>query len=119
MRPVHFVFACLVFTSTITLAQANPVPFIDQPLVPMSAAPGGPGFTLTVNGGNFISGSAVNWNGSPLPTTFVSKTQLNATVSASDIVSASTASVTVSNPAPGGGIRTVDRRQFSGCRLQC
>lgn len=27
----------------------NPVPFINDPLVPTSAAPGGPGFTLTLN----------------------------------------------------------------------
>jgi len=28
----------------------NPVPLISQPLVPEAAAPGGAGFTLTVNG---------------------------------------------------------------------
>ena len=35
--------------ATTAFAQ-NPVPFIDQPLVPDAAAPGGAGFTLTVNG---------------------------------------------------------------------
>jgi len=93
--------------STVTLAQSNPVPFVDQPLVPMSAAPGGSGFTLTVNGTGFVSGAVVNWNGTGLPTTFVSKAQVTAIVAASDIASPQTASVTVSNPAPGGGISNV------------
>src|SRR5208282_2656678 len=80
----------------------NPVPFIDQPLVPDAAAPGGPGFTLTVNGAGFVTASVVNWNGSPLATTFISSAQLTATVPASDIATASSAAVTVVNPKPGG-----------------
>lgn len=81
----------------------NAVPFASQPLVPSSAAPGGPGFTLTVNGTGFVSGATVNFNGNPLPTTFVSNGRLNATVPASAIASAGTASITVLNPGPGGG----------------
>src|SRR5581483_93283 len=42
--------AALLLTAVYTLAQTNPVPLLNQPLVPMSTAPGGPGFTLTVNG---------------------------------------------------------------------
>jgi hypothetical protein len=38
-----------------------------------------------VNGTGFISGSAVNWNGTALSTTFVSSSQLTATIPASDI----------------------------------
>jgi len=81
----------------------NPVPFIDDPLVPTSIAPGGPGFTLTVNGTGFVSGSKVNWNGTALTTSFVSSSRLTASVSGSDIGSAGSAWVTVTNPAPGGG----------------
>jgi hypothetical protein len=55
-----------------------------------------------VSGSNFISGSVVRWNGSGRATTFVSATQLNASILASDIASAGTAQVTVFNPAPGG-----------------
>jgi hypothetical protein len=86
-----------------TAVAQNPVPFLDQPLVPDAAAPGGPGFTLTVNGAGFVAGSVVNWNGSPRATTFVSSAQLTATILASDVATASTASVTVVNPGPGGG----------------
>ena len=41
---------------------SNPVPTITT-LVPPSAAPGGPAFTLTVNGTGFINSSVVRWNG--------------------------------------------------------
>jgi hypothetical protein len=85
----------------------NPVPLINQPLVPDAAAPGGKQFQLTVNGTGFVSGSVVNWNGSALATTFVSGSQLTATVPASNISKASTASVTVVSPGVGGGASNV------------
>jgi len=88
-------------------AQNNPVPFVNQPLVPDAVAPGGPDFTLTVNGTGFVSGATVNWNGSPLTTTFVTQSQLTATVPASNIAGAGTASITATNPAPGGGTSNV------------
>ncbi|HZT44291.1 MAG TPA: protease pro-enzyme activation domain-containing protein [Chthonomonadaceae bacterium] len=62
---------------------------------PSSATAGGSAFTLTVNGTNYVSGATVNWNGSALSTTFVSSTQLTASVPSSDIATAGTASVTV------------------------
>ena len=80
----------------------NPVPSISS-LVPASATAFGPTFTLTVNGANFVTGSVVRWNGSNRTTTFVSPTQLTAQIVAPDIMSAGTATVTVLNPAPGGG----------------
>jgi hypothetical protein len=80
----------------------NPVPSISL-LSPSSASTGGPAFTLTVNGSNFISTSAVQWNGSAVTASFVSASQLTASITAADIANAGTASVTVVNPAPGGG----------------
>ena len=49
-------------------------------LSPNSAAAGGPGFNLTVNGSGFLSGELVHWNGSALATTYVSGNQLVAAV---------------------------------------
>jgi hypothetical protein len=63
----------------------------------------GAAFTLTVNGSNFVSGSVVDWNGSPRSTTFSSRTKLTASISMADIATQGTASVTVVNAAPGGG----------------
>jgi hypothetical protein len=87
--------------------QANPTPFISDPLLPPVATPGGASFTLTVNGANFISGSKVNWNGVGLSTTFVSATQLKATVPAANIATAGTAIITVGNAVPGGGASNI------------
>ncbi|MCX6626301.1 MAG: IPT/TIG domain-containing protein [Candidatus Solibacter sp.] len=64
-------------------------------LNPPSVQAGGPDFTLTVNGNNFLSGAAVQWNGAPLVTTFVSASQLTALVPAALIATAGTASVRV------------------------
>ena len=106
----HIALACLCgfliafpALSGVAMAQ-NPVPLINQPLVPDAVVPGGNGFTLKVNGTGFVSGSVVNWNGGALATAFVSASQLTASVPASDIAKASTASVTVVSPGPGGGI---------------
>src|SRR5258708_21912978 len=96
---------CRIFAAP-ALAQ-NPVPLVNQPLVPDAAAPGSASFTLTVNGAGFVSSSGVNWNGSPRITTFVSGSQLTAAIPASDIGTASTAVVTVVNPGPGGGASNV------------
>jgi hypothetical protein len=63
----------------------NPVPLINQPLVPDARKPGGKGFKLTVNGTGFVSNSVVNWNGSARHTTFVSRSQLRATILLCDL----------------------------------
>jgi DNA/RNA endonuclease G (NUC1) len=80
----------------------NPVP-VALTLSPSSAAAGGSSFTLTVNGSSFISSSIVKWNGTSLTTTYVSASQIKATVPAANIASGGTATVTVFNPTPGGG----------------
>jgi hypothetical protein len=89
-------------------AAGGPIPFINNPLVPTTVAPGGPGFTLTLNGTGFVQGSVVNWNGSPRPTTFVSQSQLTATISAPDAAVPGTASITVANP----GVGTISNVAF-------
>ena len=81
----------------------NPVPALST-LSPNSAAHGGAAFTLTVNGTNLVSGCLVEWNGAARATTFVSGIKVTAKILASDIAAAGTASVTVKNPAPGGGV---------------
>jgi hypothetical protein len=99
-RVLPFVFFALTAS---LLAQSNPIPFLNQPLVPTAVAPGSPEFTLTVNGTGFVSGAVVKWNGAPLATSFVSYSRLMAAVPAASIATASTVNVTVTNPAPGGG----------------
>ncbi len=81
----------------------NPIPFLHNPLTPSSTAPGSAQLQLSVAGAGFVSGSVVHWNGSPRATTFVSARNLTATIPASDLTNATSAFVTVVNPAPGGG----------------
>jgi hypothetical protein len=105
MRCIKAIVAFVIVACATLLAQApNPVPMIDQPLVPNSAVPGGAGFGLTVNGTGFVPTSVVNWNGIGLPTTYLGPGQLTANVPASNIAGSGTVSVTVTNPLPGGGI---------------
>ncbi|HYG76165.1 MAG TPA: IPT/TIG domain-containing protein [Planctomycetota bacterium] len=81
----------------------NPLPALSS-ISPNSASAGGGAFTLTVNGSNFISGvSVVRWDGTDRATTFVSSSQLTAAISAEDIATEGSSSVSVYNPAPAGG----------------
>jgi 6-phosphogluconolactonase (cycloisomerase 2 family) len=80
----------------------NPVPTITA-MSPTSAVASSASFTLTINGANFMTTSMVSFGGTMPTTTFVSSTQLTAAIPAAAIASAGTASVTVTNPTPGGG----------------
>ncbi len=84
-------------------AKENPIPFLNQSLSPSTVSPGSSGLTLKVGGSNFISGATIDFDGSPLTTTYVDSEHLSASVPATDVASAKTASITVVNPAPGGG----------------
>ena len=70
---------------------------------PTSRNVGGADFTLTVNGTGFISTTVVNFNGSARTTTFVSSTQLTATITSADIATAGSYNITATTPPPGGG----------------
>jgi len=56
------------------------------------------GFTLTVDGADFNVGSIVRWNGDFRTTTFINNARLAASIPATDIATAGTASVTIFNP---------------------
>jgi len=102
---------------TFTITANNDVPVIGS-LSPNTAIEGGAGFTLTVNGSKFVNSSVVRWDGSARPTTFVSATRLTAQIDASDIIGAGSASVTVFNPPPGGGV-SAPPVQFSITAATC
>jgi trimeric autotransporter adhesin len=83
-------------TSASSLPFTIAPPAITSLSPPMTPSCASSGFTLTVNGTNFVGASVVNWNGSAR-TTIVSPTQLTASISAPDIASTGSASITVSN----------------------
>jgi 6-phosphogluconolactonase (cycloisomerase 2 family) len=87
-------------------------PAVVQPTVsaffPPSVTAGGPAFTLTVNGNGFVAGpqgSQISFALAPVPTTFVSTTQLTAVIPASAIAVAGDPYVIVTNP--GGQVSTL------------
>ncbi|MGZ8858499.1 MAG: hypothetical protein ACXW2R_10335, partial [Candidatus Aminicenantales bacterium] len=69
-----------------------------------NATGGGAAFTLTVLGSNFVPSSVVHWNGSDRATTYVSSSELQAAIPASDLATGGDVPVTVFNPAPAGGL---------------
>jgi hypothetical protein len=111
----------------------NPSPTISSApaissISPANTTAGGAGFTLTVNGINFISGANVGWTnpGDPGfvggPATFVSASQVTLQVSAANIAIPGTVQVTVLdpngtptsnavgfaiNPGPAGSVRVI------------
>jgi len=66
-------------------------------LSPNSAALGGAGVTLTLTGANFLAGSIVKWGGATLATSYVSATQLTATIPSTDLTATGAVGVTVAN----------------------
>jgi hypothetical protein len=68
----------------------------------------GAAFTLTVNGSNFLSNAAVNFNGAAQATTHVSANQLTAQIPGSADMNSGTVPGTVTNPGTAG--RAVWRR---------
>lgn len=80
----------------------NPTPALTA-VQPSTVLVGGDDFTLTVRGERFAEGATVRWNGQPRPTTRVGQGELRAQIAAADIAERARISVTVVNPAPGGG----------------
>lgn len=71
---------------------------------PTSANAGGSSFTLTVSGADFAVGAEILWNGVPLSGSRDTSETAHATVPATSIAAAGTASVAVRNTMPGGGL---------------
>jgi phosphodiesterase/alkaline phosphatase D-like protein len=59
-------------------------------LTPATANAGDPAFTLNVNGSGFGTDSVVYWNGTALPSSYGTGSQVTAQVSATDVMAAGT-----------------------------
>jgi hypothetical protein len=92
-------------TSTASFVVNNPLPSITQ-IAPASFSVGSAASNITVSGTNFLSDSVVQVGGTARTTTFVSATSLLFQLTVVDQATASNLSVTVVNPAPGGGSST-------------
>ena len=95
--------ACAPVTSNeVQINVTNPLPAITS-ISPNTAYAGSAGFTLTVNGTNFLAGSTVTFNGVSRVATFTSATKLTVAILAADIAAVGNYNVAVTNAAPGGG----------------
>jgi len=83
-------------------AGANPAPTLSS-ITPSSVEAEGADFLMTVNGSGFVPSSAVQIDGVNRTTSFISNTQIQATITAADIATDGTAAITIYTPAPGGG----------------
>lgn len=94
-------------SNTFYLNLQNPVPQITS-LSPAGEVAGTTGnVNLSVMGTGFTLASAVLLNGAPLVTTLTSSTQLNAQMLSSLFAQGQIYQITVSNPAPGGGVSNI------------
>lgn len=85
------------FTS---LEVVSPEPTIGD-VSPTSIVAGTASEAILVNGSNFMSGAKVEWNGTSIPTTYLSSSQLQAQPTTTELATAGIFQLSVSNPPPG------------------
>ncbi len=86
-----------------TVSDEHPLPCITS-LTPNQVVPGTFPLTVTVHGSGFVEGSVARWNGEDRPTTYVGPNKITFEVEYLDTDFPSEVEITVSSPAPGGGV---------------
>jgi len=94
--------ACGYSSQATTPPSPGTTPTITE-LLPDNVNSGSGDFVLTVNGTHYNSNAAINWNGVAQATTFVTPSQLTATIPATAVANSGSAMVTVTNPGTQGG----------------
>ena len=85
-----------------TVISGNPVPTLTQ-ATPASAPVGSADTVVQLVGARFLATSQARLDGAAIPTTFVSATRLDVTLTAADLGMSASHQLTVFSPAPGGG----------------
>jgi hypothetical protein len=85
------------FTSLQIIAQEPSIGNIS----PTSAVAGTPSEPILINGQNFGTGAKVQWNGTSIPTTYLSSTQLQAQPTTAELATPGIIQLSVTNPSPG------------------
>jgi len=84
-------------TATVTISTGPSIrTLLPASLTAGAAVPGG--FTLKIQGSNFISGATILFNGTAKPTTCTGSTECSATLMAADVATAGNQTVQVQNP---------------------
>ena len=89
-------------TTTITGGVYNLVPTVTS-IAPSAILSGASDTVITVTGSGFSNQTSVLMGSTPLSTSFLSSTQVTATVPAAALATLGWQSISVSNPSPGGG----------------
>lgn len=89
-------------TASATVSLQYPAATVSS-VMPPTIEQGSGATTVTVNGSQFFDGAMVYMAGNPLPTTYISSTQVSALVPQGSLVSPATLLFGAENPAPGGG----------------
>jgi hypothetical protein len=99
---IFVLVGCDEYGNTFQTPTGAPINF----LAPADASAGGPAFTLLVSSvtGGFVTNTVIQWNGKTIPTTYVSASQVTATIPASLIATAGTAYVNTYQPQSGSGM---------------
>lgn len=90
-------------TFTITNVGENPVPAITS-ISPRSAPVGSGPLTLTITGAGFVAGATVQFGNTTLTPSSIGSGQIVVSIPANLLDEVTTLSVSVTNPAPGGGL---------------
>ena len=88
-------------SGSLTFSVSNPTPTISS-LSPSSIT-AGTGFLLTITGTDFVSGATIHFGGNDHAANLDDATHVSATIAGSELPTDGPITVTVTNPAPGGG----------------
>jgi hypothetical protein len=83
----------------------NPLPTFFA-VSPTKAPVGSATVAVTLSGADFLQSATASWNGTPISSSVISPTEIQAQIPASDLTTSSLAELTVTNPGPGGGTST-------------
>ena len=78
-------------------------------ITPAKATVGDPGFTITVNGSDFVYGSVIRFNDRDEVTNYVSQTQLTAEIPATDLINEGEYKITVFSPILEGKLSNAEK----------
>jgi trimeric autotransporter adhesin len=89
------------YSGSATLTVVSLDPYLSS-VSPNSVVAGTSPTPIVVTGSSFMSGATVQWNGKPMPTTYINSGQLQVTPTAGELGAAKIVQLSVSNPSPGG-----------------
>lgn len=93
----NFLDGVLIHANLVATTGITPAPTLTS-FAPVYAPAGRNDMVLSIHGTSFMYGCAVNWNGTPLSTTYVSQTLVKINVPGSLLAHTGTANITVVNP---------------------